>query len=251
MLNNHPEISCTNELGQLLLSEVFAKAIHDFNEMQSGRTHHPDLPGPITPPEARKMLRVLLETRMRFLSEAQSKLIGDKQPLFPRNTGLIFDIFPDARFIHVIRDPRDVLVSFQHYSKTFHPEAAELETTRAARREHARQWASLVRTIRNKALQSGISYKEIQYEQLLRDPAALLSKTADYLGGDSDPEIIASCVERASFKKLSGGRKPGNEDRSSFFRKGVAGDWRNHMTDEDSEAMREASGGLMQEFGYA
>ncbi len=85
---------------------------------------------------------------------------------------------------------------------------------------------------------------------MLDDPAAMFTRVVNYLDCDSDPEIIASCVEHASFQALSGGREPGCEDKSSFFRKGIAGDWRNHLTEEQSAVMRQASSGLMDEFGY-
>ena len=47
-----------------------------------------------------------------------------------------------------------------------------------------------------------------------------------------------------------GGRKPGQEDQTSFFRKGIKGDWKNHMDAEQERAFVAAAGGLMAELGY-
>jgi hypothetical protein len=54
----------------------------------------------------------------------------------------------------------------------------------------------------------------------------------------------------ASFEKLSGGRTRGDEDRASFFRKGVSGDWRNRLSDMDEVAFRQIAGRWMHRFGY-
>ncbi len=245
LLNAHPELSCTNELGQTLLSDFLGKAIHDYNAMQSKRTHPKDLPGPITAPEALEMLRALVEIRMRHLASPGSRKIGDKHPLFARSTDLIFQTFPDAQFIHIVRDPRDVLVSLRQYAKNFYP---DLTGTAAA--EHARNWPSLLRQIRNKARASGVEYKELKYEEMLELPAAVLAGILDFLAADSDPDTVAQCIQHGSFEALSGGRRQGSEDESSFFRKGVAGDWRNHLTPQECALIRNASGGLMDELGY-
>ena len=46
------------------------------------------------------------------------------------------------------------------------------------------------------------------------------------------------------------GRKPGQEDRSSHFRKGVHGDWVNHFTPEHLQDFKERYEDLLFEFGY-
>jgi hypothetical protein len=43
-------------------------------------------------------------------------------------------------------------------------------------------------------------------------------------------ERLARIVCNHDFRKKSGGRKPGEEDLSSHYRKGVPGDWRSHFT---------------------
>ena len=71
-----------------------------------------------------------------------------------------------------------------------------------------------------------------------------------FLGADSGEEAARKCVEAASFEQLSGGRSKGEEDSSSFYRKGVAGDWRNHFTEEDRRVFKEEAGELLIRLGY-
>ena len=54
----------------------------------------------------------------------------------------------------------------------------------------------------------------------------------------------------ASFERLSKGRTRGEEDPTSFFRKGVAGDWRDAFTGRDRRVFEEEAGGLLQKLGY-
>jgi hypothetical protein len=58
------------------------------------------------------------------------------------------------------------------------------------------------------------------------------------------------CVEAADFERVSGGRKRGEEDSSSLFRKGVAGDWRSVFTERDKRVFKEAAGELLIKLGY-
>jgi hypothetical protein len=61
---------------------------------------------------------------------------------------------------------------------------------------------------------------------------------------------VESCVGSASFEKLSRGRERGQEDPSSFYRKGVAGDWKNHFSKEDRRVFKEEAGELLIRLGY-
>jgi hypothetical protein len=57
-------------------------------------------------------------------------------------------------------------------------------------------------------------------------------------------------VEMKSFKKLSGGRKRGEEDASSHFRKGQPGDWANHFASEHKAAFKERFNHVLVKLGY-
>ncbi len=46
------------------------------------------------------------------------------------------------------------------------------------------------------------------------------------------------------------GRKQGQEDKNSFYRKGVRGDWRNHLTESDQALFKSLAGDLLIRLGY-
>lgn len=89
----------------------------------------------------------------------------------------------------------------------------------------------------------------VSYESLLADATAVLRSALEGFGLRVDVDRLASTVERHSFQQQSG-RPPGTEDRSSFLRKGVAGDWRNHFTREAAESFNQLAGRALMSLGY-
>jgi hypothetical protein len=85
---------------------------------------------------------------------------------------------------------------------------------------------------------------------LLHKPRADVQRLLTFLAVDADEKTTTRCIESASFEKLSRGRKRGEEDPSSFFRKGVAGDWKNVFTERDRKVFSEEAGELLVRLGY-
>jgi hypothetical protein len=63
-------------------------------------------------------------------------------------------------------------------------------------------------------------------------------------------ETLRSILDAKSYENLSGGRKKGEEDVTSHYRKGVPGDWVNHFTPELKAKFKRRFGGLLQKTGY-
>ena len=89
----------------------------------------------------------------------------------------------------------------------------------------------------------------LRYEDLKHDPQATLSQLFDRLEVTVEPEIIQQALDIFDFKQLSQ-RKVGEEDSSSFFRKGIVGDWENHFTAEDLEFFQHQAMATMKQAGY-
>lgn len=90
----------------------------------------------------------------------------------------------------------------------------------------------------------------LRYEDLVSDGAAALATAMGVLTG-TEPDVAraAASVERYSFARQSK-RKPGEEDRTRFLRKGQAGDWRNHFTRDAAEVFDRYAGETLVEAGY-
>lgn len=64
------------------------------------------------------------------------------------------------------------------------------------------------------------------------------------------PENLFEIIFNSQFSKLSGGRKPGEEDNKSHYRKGVHGDWVNHFNKGHIRQFKENYNGLLMKLGY-
>ena len=196
------------------------------------------------------------------LVKTGKKMVGDKSPLLdPGTIKEISRIYPEAKVIHIIRDGRDAAVSAAYHARNFSLAKKDTGTTREAPgdsvfSEHqlkklARDWRKRVgRTVVEGPALLGDNYREVRYEDLLEKPEAVFGNLVKFLGAASDEETVRRCVAATSFEKLSRGRRPGQEDATSFFRKGVVGDWRNVFTGRDKEIFKEEAGELLVELGY-
>jgi hypothetical protein len=208
------------------------------------------------------------------LARTGKRLVGDKSPLLvPETIEEISAIYPDARVVHIIRDGRDAVVSALHHSWNFGKKVKndEVSAKREAYREDpdrmlnsgeslfaanslarmAGEWAARVgRTVEDGPALLGENYTEVRYEDLLSRPEEEVRRLLEFLGAGADDETVRRCVDAASFEKLSRGRERGEEDPTSFFRKGVAGDWRNTFTEQDRRVFEEMAGDLLAQLGY-
>ena len=90
----------------------------------------------------------------------------------------------------------------------------------------------------------------VRYEDLRRETASELSRIVRGLTGEGlSSEEAAAIVEEFSFERQAG-RRAGEEDKGSFLRKGVVGDWRNHFSPEARVVFERYAGEEMILLGY-
>lgn len=61
---------------------------------------------------------------------------------------------------------------------------------------------------------------------------------------------LSEILENNSFSKKSGGRAPGEEDPKNHYRKGLAGDWKNHFNEEHIDYFVEHYNSILFQLGY-
>jgi len=105
---------------------------------------------------------------------------GDKTPSYNDNLPALAALFPDAQFVHAVRDGRDVALSIQQTS--FGPKNAC---------ECAQDWAHTQRTIRNFATTiPADQFHQVRYEDLTAHPLETLTTLGSFLGVDVDDRVI-------------------------------------------------------------
>lgn len=108
---------------------------------------------------------------------ATNKIWGDKSPSYIAYLPLLKQQFPEAKFVHIIRDVRDYCMSI-HY-------AWRKNMVRAAQR-----WTDDVEEARQAAQAFPADYMELRYEDLLNDPESELKRICVFLDLPYDERML-------------------------------------------------------------
>lgn len=88
------------------------------------------------------------------------------------------------------------------------------------------------------------------YERLKSDAAGELARILDELGLDVPRTATEKAAVDFDFQRMSRGRTPGTEDASAFVRKGIVGDWRNRFSREAADVFQHWGGAQLAKAGY-
>lgn len=204
---------------------------------------------------------------------AMASVVHNHWPYHPRMRG---------RVVYMYRDGRDIMVSFYfhrlrwihhpqnprylkfrpvydrlfgkgydwedcraHLARFMEHEFAHPNDCRQTWREHLESWLGPGNDARGR---EGVSY--VSYEQLREDCGGALARVAGELSG-KEPEAwrVKMAVEKFSMERMTG-RRPGQESKGEFIRKGVVGDWVNHFTRESAELFDRLAGDMLVRLGY-
>lgn len=107
---------------------------------------------------------------------------GDKSPPYIAIVPQLMALYPDARFIHLIRDGRDVTVSF-----------VDAGFSKQGYRSYHRnfEWSSAIRLARQfQSSPDGHRILDVRYEELVRDQELLVRRVCDFLGETFEPDML-------------------------------------------------------------
>jgi hypothetical protein len=234
------------------------------------------------------------EPYVTLLAEHRARLLNDPAAVVCLTNGdaeavAVLEQRGEYRGFHVIRDPRDVVVSayFSHlYSHPIRSDGGWIADFR-------RQLSAAPDVERGLLLELEFNapifaamgawnyahprVHETRYERLIANPmaefarifqsleiqtprlglATLWALALDRWRQRPPPlratlpmPVLRRIVAANTFERKAGGRRPGQEDAHHHYRKGVAGDWRAHFTPRLSAAFKERYGDLLIGLGY-
>jgi hypothetical protein len=162
---------------------------------------------------------------------------------------------PHRRFV-VIRDLRDTLVSWYFSLRYSHNPNNSVRDFRAALADmdtaSGLEYLIEHRFDHMAALQSswlGGSELVIRYEDLLADEFATFRRICDHCQLEAGDGDLRAALDAHSFERKSG-RQRGQEDAKAHYRKGVAGDWKNHFRSETKAHFKRKFGWVLVQSGY-
>lgn len=179
---------------------------------------------------------------------------GDKTPMYCFHIAEIRALLPEARFVHVIRDGRDVALSLR--GLWFAPGAGM--------RDLARHWCRHVVEARRQGAALNGEYVEVRYEELVLDPGEVLAQLCGFLALPFRREMLgyhlrarSRLSEHADRVGIGGEvlvtrgqrlelqrRTMQPPDRDRVWR------WKAEMTQEERSDFEAEAGSLLRELGY-
>jgi len=179
---------------------------------------------------------------------------GDKTPGYQVRMKRISRALPEARFVHVIRDGRDVVLS--QWSKSERPTPVD---------EAAKRWQQRIRRSRQIATKIPDVYMEVRYEDLVRDPETQVQAVCEFVRLDFDPvmlrhhegaeerlgEIAKALPARGGARELDAEtRMEAHEMAGQPLSEKRVEAWRREMSPADIEAFEAVAGEMLEELGY-
>jgi hypothetical protein len=176
---------------------------------------------------------------------AQGKaLAGDKTPAYVTRMSMLHGLWPSARFVHLIRDGRDVVLSLLAWGR------ARLPSRPPGWREQPVIAAALLWDCRVRlGVEAGRGlgprhYHETRYESLTTRPAEECARLCEFLGLPYDDAMLR-------FHEGRERHQPGLSAKKAWrpITPGLR-DWRSEMRPRDVERVEAAAGELLAELGY-
>ncbi len=262
ILNLHPAVNVKGEFHFEQAACGFAEMTREYWFLAA----RPRLK-PVVEASLQDFVRRMLYTETR--DKPAATWLGDRTP---RTMG---ELLPGAPTVNIIRDGRDVLVSwcFHHLREQrldnleprframasvigpmfranpagFNRPAAGLLGDEAWFRTHAREWARIVSHDLEAAPRlraSGTRVLQLRYEDMHADLATARRQLFELLGLDERDAEAGSHATRT----LVGFD---HESPTLFYRKGAIGEWRTFFTDEQKRWFKEEAGDVLIRAGYA
>jgi hypothetical protein len=187
-----------------------------------------------------------VSTVFDLYGQAQGKaLVGDKVPGYVRHVGTLHRLFPRARFVHLIRDGRDVCSSALGWERK-QPSFAKYSTWEEDRvSTTALWWERRVRAGREAGPPLGPGlYFELRYEALVSEPVPACRALCDFLELPYDERILAF---HEGHEKDDAGLSAKKAWRP--ITPGLRS-WQTEMSGDELERFEAATGALLDELGY-
>ena len=165
-----------------------------------------------------------------------SKIWGDKTPMNTLYLDWIGTVFPRSKFIHIIRDGRDVASSYlkmERYDTIL---------------EAANRWINSIESAQSFGSKIKENYIEIRYEELVTKPEEVIKDTCDFLDIDYDSKMLDHTKQ---VKKLGDTDKEHHSNLSKPISSDSVGKWRNNLSESDQESITKLLHKHLQRLGYA
>ncbi|MGD1855928.1 MAG: sulfotransferase [Leptolyngbyaceae cyanobacterium] len=163
----------------------------------------------------------------------------EKTPMHIRYAEQILWRFPEARIVEVVRDGRDVCVSYNALAQR--ERWARIGTVGAIRRwKQCVEWGDIIRE------RPGLSPRvyTVRYESLKADPERSLQQIFQFASLEWTEGQIEAIVAAGDIRRV---QQKGN---GQYVRSGSVGDWQKHLSEAEIAMCSEIAGEQLMRLGY-
>lgn len=160
-------------------------------------------------------------------------------------TSEILHLLPKTKFIHLIRDGRDVAVSMMAAKQTIGEWGGTAERAATLWKDHV--------IAARKTQQYGNRFIEVRYEDLIANGPGTLEKIFNFCELPATRETAEKIYTDHEFSKMK--RKRQESDHrykrpADHYRKGITGSWEGELNPADKYTIHKIAGDLLDELGY-
>jgi hypothetical protein len=165
---------------------------------------------------------------------------GDKTPLYMQQLPLLQGLFPDAIWVHLVRDGRDAALSFLELPEGFSGKTWAQPRTAA---QFAARWRTEILAAQRLGRHAGDRYLELRYEDLVDEPEQWLRRVCEHASLPWEADMLdhtrpSDTAHMPEHRNLAQPPTPGLRD------------WRNQLSRDDALAFEHVAGDVLQGFGY-
>jgi len=150
----------------------------------------------------------------------ESRIWGDKTPLNTLYLDWIGSVYPKSKFIHIIRDGRDVADSYLRMKRY-----QKLE-------EAARRWNTSINLAQSFGSKRGDDYMEMRYEELVTDTEPVIRQACSFLGIDYSPSMLD---HTSRVDKLGDTDKAHHSNLTKPINSESVGKWKKNFSDSEQK----------------
>jgi hypothetical protein len=244
--------SGTSILGELIASHPEVKYIFEASHIWElgglGENESHRLTAQAATPQVKEQIRAWFE-----IQAGDANIVVEKNPRNSLRVPYVKEIFPEAKFIHIVRDGRDVACSLvpgcggPEWNHLKPPSWKEYYVNYSGAIRCAHVWKEVVETTLSDLPQ--VPYLQVRYEDLLATPEITAKKIFDFLGVELHSNTLEFCRKITSNTSSAYHAKI----QEQWYRndhKVRVGRWRENLNEEEQEVINYLLTPLLTQFGY-
>jgi len=247
ILNAHPRVSCPPEHQFAIFKNQLPKLFNHYNnalEVIDGATGKQGC-YPFTNEDIKYIFKNIIElSAKKGANDRDVEWYGVNDNGIVEDPRLYGEMFPTAKFIFIVRDPRSIAISSWNHNMRIEPGFEQ-------RAKNIENWSITIANTWNQSLRNILTISSTpllkdrfhicRYEDLVSEKQIEFSKLFSFVGVETSNEELLKIISDTDFEK--------HKD-DGFFRKASTDEWKSALSKPSINNIESAARDLMKQMGY-